>query len=144
MTNRNRLYPACLPLQQRTSETGYQSGWSAPIPYHILKKYSPGLLRVYSDFFKQNHYRMNVSQRCEDPKTNINGDQFQFPTNTYYPPGTICAKDVYQESCFFSGDSGSPLMMRLGLYCIYCMKIFHLSSISAMMRVPAGFILKDF
>ena len=87
---------------------------------------------------------MNVSQRCEDPKTNINGDQFQFPTNTYYPPGTICAKDVYQESCFFSGDSGSPLMMRLGLYCIYCMKIFHLSSISAMMRVPAGFILKDF
>ena len=112
MTNRNRLYPVCLPLQQRTSETGYQSGWSAPIPYHILEKYSPGLLTIYSDFFKQNQYRMNVSPRCKDSDINVNGDPIEFPTNTYYPPGSICAKDVFQESCFFSGDSGSPLMMR--------------------------------
>ena len=55
---------------------------------------------------------MNVSQRCEDPIINVNGDQFNFPTDTYYPPGTICANEVYQEACFFSGDSGSPLMMR--------------------------------
>ena len=58
---------------------------------------------------------MKVSPRCKDPDINVYGKPIEFPTNTFYPPGTICAKDVFQESCFFSGDSGSPLMMRFGI-----------------------------
>ena len=58
---------------------------------------------------------MNVSPSCKDPDINVFGNPIEFSTNTFYPPGTICAKDVFQESCFFSGDSGSPLMMRFGI-----------------------------
>merc|ERR1719447_1476442 len=38
--------------------------------------------------------------------------EIEFPSETYYPPATVCAKDVTVQSCFSTGDSGSPLMVR--------------------------------
>ena len=35
--------------------------------------------------------------------------------NEHIVLGTICARNVFQKSCFYSGESGSPLMTRLSL-----------------------------
>merc|ERR1719229_658999 len=55
---------------------------------------------------------MDIFEKCEDPN-NVDefGIEVEYPTNTYYPPGTMCSKPYFQSSCFYSGDSGSPLMM---------------------------------
>ena len=34
------------------------------------------------------------------------------PSNSYYPPGTMCAEEKSGEFCTSSGESGSPLMVR--------------------------------
>merc|ERR1719189_2011773 len=50
-------------------------------------------------------------EQCMDPtKTQVFGTDIKYPSNTYYPPGTVCATDVTAQSCFSTGDSGSPLM----------------------------------
>lgn len=84
------IFPACLPLKQRTSRIGFHSGWSDPVPFHILMKYAPGFTKVFRDFFKQVHYRMDILEKCEDAnKLAISGGDVEFPTNTYYPPGKL-------------------------------------------------------
>ena len=86
--NRWNIFPACLPTGKRTSVVGYHSGWSNPIPYHILKKYSVGFTRIYRDFFKQIHYKMKIMDKCEDDNFFTSSTaQVEYPTNTYYPPG---------------------------------------------------------
>ena len=57
---------------------------------------------------------MNILERCEDTDSLAIGGTQEFPTNTYYPPGTVCARNTYSQSCFFSGESGSPLMIING------------------------------
>merc|ERR1711971_222343 len=92
-TERLQVYPACLPLTQRTTRFGF--------------------LKVYEDFFKQIHYKMDILEKCEDANVlGITGIPAKFPTNTFYPPGTVCARNFYIQSCFYSGESGSPLMIR--------------------------------
>ena len=50
---------------------------------------------------------------CRDPLEEFfTGTTYQYPTNSYYPPGTICATEIYEEFCPTSGESGSPLMVR--------------------------------
>ena len=134
LTETLEIFPACLPLKQRSSGLGYHSGWSDPVPYHILLKYAPGLTKVFRDFFKQVHYRMDVLEKCEDAnKLALIGEDVEFPTNTYYPPGkwsnsisykdasewqlfwllgTVCSRNLFLQSCFYSGESGSPLMTK--------------------------------
>ena len=40
------------------------------------------------------------------------GVELQFPSNTYYPPGLVCAKENTKWFCPTSGESGSPLMKK--------------------------------
>ena len=88
MQNRWKIYPACLPTERRTSRVGYHSGWSSPIPFHILRQYAVGFTKVYRDFFKQIHHRMEILGKCEDDNFfTASTDPVNFPTNTYYPPG---------------------------------------------------------
>ena len=61
-----KVYPACLPFGESASKTGFHSGWSSAIPKHILKKYAPGFAKVYREFFKQVHYKMEILDQCED------------------------------------------------------------------------------
>ena len=84
-----KIYPACLPLGNSISKTGFHSGWSSAIPKHILKKYAPGFAKLYGEFFKQVHYKMEILEQCEDDNffTKVNEEPVMFPTNTYYPPG---------------------------------------------------------
>merc|ERR1719322_1603814 len=50
---------------------------------------------------------------CRDPLVNpVNGDNLIYPTDTSYPAGTVCAKEYTRSSCFTTGDSGSPLMIK--------------------------------
>ena len=88
VTNREQIYPACLPTQQRTLTEGVHSGWSKPIPETFLTNHAPGFLKVYGEFYKQNQYKMTAFEKCEDPN---NKDPFgfdvQYPTDTYYPKG---------------------------------------------------------
>ena len=42
------------------------------------------------------------------------GEPLNYPTNSYYPPGTVCATEVLGEFCPTSGESGSPLMVTDG------------------------------
>ena len=89
-TESNQIYPACLPTQKRTSTEGIQSGWSKPIPEKFLKNHAATYLNenVYSDFYKQIQYRMEVFEKCEDPNNlDAFGSAVQYPTDTYYPPG---------------------------------------------------------
>ena len=84
-----RIYPACLPIKQRTSNVGVHSGWSSPIPFHILSNYAPGYTRIYRDFFKQLQTKMDISDRCEDGNKLRSGKDAMFPSNTFYPPGKL-------------------------------------------------------
>ena len=51
---------------------------------------------------------------CRDPKEEDILDGFVFPytypTNTYYPPGLVCAREYQRNFCPTSGESGSTLM----------------------------------
>ena len=82
------IFPSCLPIKQRQSRVGIHSGWTKPIPFHILSNYAPGYTRIYRDFFKQIHTVMEISERCKDGNTlALPGFDAQFPSDTYYPPG---------------------------------------------------------
>ena len=89
MTNREQIYPACLPTQQRTSTEGIQSGWSKPMPETFLTNHASTYLKVYDEFYKQAQYKMSVFEKCEDPNDqDAFGFNITYPTNTYYPKGT--------------------------------------------------------
>jgi len=109
-----KIYPACLPPRDRSTPTsGVHSGWTKPPPLSFLEKFGSGFVPYYDDFFKQWHYSMAIQERCEDPTfAQAFGVPVEFPSETYYPPATVCAKDVTSQSCFSTGDSGSPLMVR--------------------------------
>ena len=114
-SRRHRIFPACLPPRGRrsTPTSGVHSGWTKPPPLSFLQKFGSGFVPYYSDFFKQWHYSMDILERCMDPTVSqLFGLDIRFPSDTYYPPATVCAKDVTAQSCFSTGDSGSPLMVR--------------------------------
>ena len=110
-----KIYPACLPTgneREPKTKPAVHSGWSKPPPFSFLNKYASGFTSHYSDFFKQWHYKMDIQDRCRDAtKSQAFGQNLTYPSNSYYPQGTICARDFTLESCFSTGDSGSPLMV---------------------------------
>ena len=54
-----------------------------------------------------------IEERCEEPRISEFAAQvIQHPSEAYYPPGLICAKDATLKFCPTAGDSGSPLMVR--------------------------------
>ena len=109
----NELRPACLPSTSKgIPKTGLQSGWSQPPPLPFILSQAKLYAEIYDNFFKQWHYKLDILETCEDPKINRVCNNLQFPTNTYYPQGTICAKDFTRDTCFSTGDSGSPLMIQ--------------------------------
>ena len=110
------IYPACLPPKDRSPPTeGIHSGWTKPPPFPFIERFAVGYIQTYGDFFKQWHYKMRIQERCADPiKTQAFGLDVKYPSNTFYPPGTVCALDVTSQSCFSTGDSGSPLMVKEG------------------------------
>ena len=107
-----KLWPACLPTQsQETHKTGIHTGWSKPPSFLFVQSQAPGYGPFYGDFYKQWHYRMDILDTCEDPKNSPLCISLQYPSNSSYPKGTVCAKDFTKQSCFSTGDSGSPLMV---------------------------------
>merc|ERR1719419_833660 len=95
------------------TKTGIQSGWSIPPPFSFIQENAQGYLNFYQDFFKQWHYKMDILDKCRDPLLNgVLGGPLPSPTDTFYPPATVCAKDFSRGSCFSTGDSGSPLMVN--------------------------------
>merc|ERR1712223_2202292 len=113
-SRKNRIYPACLPPKDRSySEFGVHSGWTKPPTIEFIEKFAKGYNGSYGDFFKQWHYKMRIQEKCADPtKTQAFGLNITYPSNTYYPPASVCALDVTSQSCFSTGDSGPPLMVR--------------------------------
>ena len=54
---------------------------------------------------------MNIT-KCEDPNTYYNSEELlNYPSNSYYPPGTVCAVEKEGKFCPTGGESGSPLMV---------------------------------
>ena len=110
VTDREKIYPACLPTKQR-SETvdcanpdhqcalAVNTGWSKPIPPIFLQNHAPNFLDSYEDFYKQYQYRMEVWKKCNQdenigrarPSADNNAAFRSYavnnPTNTYYPQG---------------------------------------------------------
>jgi hypothetical protein len=112
-TSSLRLNPICLPTKQKQKEgnqTGIHTGWSKPPPYYFVEEKAPGYIKFYRDFFKQWHYKMDI-ETCRDPLLDVFGGALENPSNSIYPPATVCAKDFTRQSCFSTGDSGSPLML---------------------------------
>ena len=107
-----RVYPACLPVHDREKpEVGTISGWAPPPPFYFIENYFSSLVQHFGDMFKQFHYKMEILKSCEDPKRiQVYGRYLQYPSNTSYPAGTVCAKE-FTRHCFSGGDSGSPLMV---------------------------------
>ena len=122
--DKNKLFPACLPTSNNT-DRGFaiQSGWSTPPPREFLENNIPNYIPFRRDFKKQWHYRMQIKQ-CKDPskadllrikdkfEPKLVDELEEFPTNTFYPPRTICATEYSDRMSFCptSGESGSPLM----------------------------------
>ena len=108
----SKINPACLPDGESSRSTsGIHSGWSTPPDLSYVIQFAAGYLPIYRDFFKQYHYSMDLVS-CKDPVTNILGDELLHPSNSYYPPGTVCAKEVSLQFCPTTGESGSSLMVQ--------------------------------
>merc|ERR550532_3296344 len=107
------INPICLPDPGRAAaKEGVQSGWSNPPPLYYFNQFGSGFLRFVADTFKQWHYKLNIEERCEEPRISEFAAQvIQHPSEAYYPPGLICAKDATLKFCPTAGDSGSPLMV---------------------------------
>ena len=85
--------------------------WSRPPPLDYVTTNVPEYQEVYGEFSKQWHHAMNIT-KCEDPQSYFwTGVPLKHPTNSYYPPATVCATEVQGEFCPTSGESGSPLMV---------------------------------
>jgi len=115
VANNLQLWPSCLPSQ--TSDrpvSGIHTGWSEPPPFSFVQAQASGYVPYYNDFYKQWHYKMEVLDTCEDPTESAvcSGFTFAFPSNSSYPAGSVCAKDFSKQSCFSTGESGSPLMAK--------------------------------
>ena len=108
------IYPACLPKHDSQLSNAVHSGWSSPPPLKFLQTSLPAYEPYYRDFHKQWHYKMQ-GIKCQDPLKDIFFNQtYKYPTNSYYPPATICALEKFQSFCPTSGESGSPLMDTSG------------------------------
>jgi len=110
------LTPICLP-QPHDSKHGVHAGWSSPPPLKFIKEELPFHEEFYEDFSKLWHYNMSLIE-CQDPTRyfyedgDITGVNLTYPTNSFYPPGTICAREKNRQFCPTSGESGSPLMVE--------------------------------
>ena len=92
------------------------AGWSNPPTKQWIKNHAPEYKQLYSDFFKLWHYKMDILPRCTDPVNNaISGEALSHPARSFYPAGSFCAKDFSRQSCFSSGESGSPLIAQAKL-----------------------------
>ena len=114
-TDISRLTPVCLPPSQSGKQFGLHAGWSAPPPPQFIKDFHPQFEPFTRDFHKMMHYNMTLLP-CQDPKQffDENGDtgiNVTYQTDSYYPPGTICAREKNSEFCPTSGESGSPLIV---------------------------------
>ena len=89
---------------------GIHSGWSTPPPLEYVQSVAPLYKPYFRDFSKQRHYRME-NVECKDP-TSLANYTYKAPSNTYYPPGVLCAQEMNRQLCPTSGASGSPLMME--------------------------------
>ena len=108
----HKIYPACLPTQPLSSTTAVHSGWSTPPPRDFVETNVPAYSEVYHQFSKQWHYGMDIVT-CRDPLNNFySGAPLNYATNSYYPPGTVCATEISNTFCPTSGESGSPRMVR--------------------------------
>ena len=109
----HKIYPACLPSPSKNhlNTTAVHSGWSKPPPLEYVTNNAPAYEEFFVEFFKQWHYFMNIT-KCEDPKTDfLTGEPLKYPSNSYYPPGIVCAVEIVRQFCPTSGESGSPLMV---------------------------------
>ena len=110
----HNIYPACLPSPSNNplSTTAVHSGWSTPPPLDFITNNAVPHLEFYGEFSKQWHYSMNIT-KCEDPNTYWQtGEPQSYPSNSYYPPGTVCAVEKEGKFCPSGGESGSPLMVK--------------------------------
>ena len=109
----NKIHPACLPRgTTKFGEQAIHSGWSTPPPKEYLEVYVKPYLERLKDFAKQWHYNMEVTE-SKDPKLNLfNGTNLTYPSNTFYPPGVVCATEFTKLFCPTSGESGSTLMVK--------------------------------
>ena len=108
----HNINPACLPTQPLSNtESAVHSGWSKPPPLDFVTTNGAPHLDYYSEFSKQWHHFASITT-CEDPTTYTTGKPMTYPSNSYYPPGTVCAKEKLKEFCPTSGESGSLLMVE--------------------------------
>ena len=102
------IFPACLPLKPRREEFGFHSGWSSPIPFHILTENAPGFTKIYRDFFKQIHFKMEIFETCQDANEvsflGIFGIPAEFLTNTFYPAGTLLKRIFLSQGRTWSSE----------------------------------------
>ena len=107
----HNINPICLPSNNRSITRAVHSGWSKPPPLDYVTTHVPWYLEVFGEFSKQWHYSMQI-RKCKDPQTHYRtGAPMKYPSNSYYPPGTVCAVEREGKFCPTSGESGSPLMV---------------------------------
>ena len=111
----SQLTPVCLP-QPHNDKFSLHAGWSAPPPQEYIEDYRPLFKPFLRDFRKLHHYNLSLI-RCQDPqqyfdKNGATGINIVDQTDSFYPPGTICAREKNLEFCPSSGESGSPLMVQ--------------------------------
>merc|ERR1712106_1025585 len=83
-----------------------------PPKFYYVEKFFPFVIRKWSDLFKQFHYKMEIIDKCKDPENiQVFGKELQYPSNSSYPAGTICAKELIRH-CFGTGSSGSILRFK--------------------------------
>ena len=109
LNSRKQQHKTKFPVGPRKSSFGIHSGWSRPLPYHILSESAPQLTEMYQNLFKQKQIKMEIFEQCQDgnylynlwfdvwPSSYKGKSPANYHTNTYYPPGR-CNKGCKWES----------------------------------------------
>ena len=103
--SRRGIWPACFPKKSYMEAPSILAGWKDPRPSFLSYADDEEIARVYSlRNLQQRQTRMKLKAKCQDPKW------MNIKEGSFYPAGTICAKDPSSSSCLVFGNSGSPLM----------------------------------
>ena len=57
------------------------------------------------------HYKMEIKDKCKDSKVSVAGEllfSLKYPSNTYYPPGLVCANEFTRAPASAIGIQDHP------------------------------------
>jgi len=99
------IFPAYLPSSRTSSSQGILASWKDVLPIDWYYGFTTTVERYRRNELLLKHVILDRSV-CKDPSW--------MESDTFYPKGTFCARDLSTNTCFDTGDSGSGFIKDRG------------------------------